>query len=788
MLRLMLTLCVLALFAFCTGAQVVLVENGEARCAIHVSAEIMAENIALASTVPAIERQAETHRQRLRESVRDLAVYLERMSGAPIAIIEGPPEAGSAHLPLLIGELAEARFGATGQRSFFKQGWRLVVSPRGLGFMGESDESASYAIYELLDRLDCRWFIPGEMGEVVPEMGTVSVAEVDVSALPSTPNRRIWYASADYMRRNRLGGFVVSAGHALDTYIAKDKLAANPELNAEQSGKRNIDSGFLCWGNPATAEAVAESIIARLDKQYVPSVSLSPKDGVAFCECEVYCKPLDAGDYDPTMDTISITDRYIVFCNRIVERVVAKYPDVQFGFLAYVQYTRPPVREIPHPNLVPEIAPITYCRAHAMTADNCPSRAILKPIVEGWRKVTKRFAYYNYMFHLAEVAVPYPMIRQMSDELPVIYGGPAEVFWQPETMTNFESVLPGMWLTIRTAWNNSLKAEEVLDDFFTRFHGAAGEPMRRYWQVIDDAWNDVPEHAGCSWGYAARFTPEVMQAARAAMDEAIAAAATPMEYRRVRLFDDSLRQFELFMKMRWDLAGGTVGMLHVQALSWMGTQIGLGDRYAENYAFGKVGWSSVGNIGAGYFAAFNQATYEDIGERIGRGGKFVLVNRTPVREWRYQMIQLPQKEAATGVATGEANGWHAADFADAEWPTTDVAVDTWSTLGQLGKYGTMWYRATVKVPAIPDGKRVYLWMAATDGSVKLFVNGQHVSYVQADGTAVDAVTGYAKPFSFDVTELLKAGDNQLSIAGSRLFINELGTGGLLGPIYLYRDR
>ncbi len=189
-----------------------------------------------------------------------------------------------------------------------------------------------------------------------------------------------------------MGGFNIAAGHALDKYISGEKLEANHELNAERNGERKIKSGYLCWGNPETAREVASTIIANLDKKYVPTVSLSPKDGVAFCQCEKYCKPLDAGDFDPTMNTESITDRYIVFCNRIAEQVTKKYPDVRFGFLAYVQYTRPPVREKPHPNLVPEIAPITYCRAHTMESDNCPSRPLIKPVVEGWTKVASSVA------------------------------------------------------------------------------------------------------------------------------------------------------------------------------------------------------------------------------------------------------------------------------------------------------------------------------------------------------------------------------------------------------------
>ena len=43
-------------------------------------------------------------------------------------------------------------------------------SAKGVGLFGESDLASSYAVYELLDRLGCRWFIPSAMGEVIPTL------------------------------------------------------------------------------------------------------------------------------------------------------------------------------------------------------------------------------------------------------------------------------------------------------------------------------------------------------------------------------------------------------------------------------------------------------------------------------------------------------------------------------------------------------------------------------------------------------------------------------------------
>jgi hypothetical protein len=530
---------------------------------------------------------AERQRRRLRDSVTDLALYLQKMSGAKVEVLQHPAFAGDKRLPILIGEYARQKFGDVKNLSPYQQGFRVVVAKSGIGLMGQCDEAASYAIYEVLDRLGCRWFMPSEMGESIPSAKTVTLRAGDVSIVPSTATRDIWYGDAAFKRRNRLGGFSVVAHHALEYYITPEQRKAHPDWRAIVYGKPS--ELRLKWSNPEVSAAVADAIIAKLDKKYEPCVSLSPEDGSGFDESED--TKWDAGDWDPSMNTVSITDRYIRFCNLIAEHVTQKYPDVRFGFLAYVNYTRPPIREKLHPNLIPQIAPISYCRAHAMTDTHlCPSRPQLRPIVEGWARATRQIAYYNYMFHLAEVSVPYPMIHQMKQELPILYSN-CVIFWTPETTTNFEEVLPGMWLTLRKAWNCRLNSDAVLDEFFTRFYGAASTPMRRYWETFDDAWSQTPEHAGMDAGYVRRFTPAFMRKVRDAMNAAIKVAQTPMEKRRVQMQNAALNQFELLMRMDWDLNDGRLAGLDVLSERWQSTQIRLGNEYQAQFAFSKVGWA-----------------------------------------------------------------------------------------------------------------------------------------------------------------------------------------------------
>jgi hypothetical protein len=107
----------------------------------------------------------------------------------------------------------------------------------------------------------------------------------------------------------------------------------------------------------------------------------------------------------------------------------------------------------------------------------------------------------------------------------------------------------------------------------------------------------------------------------------------------------------------------------------------------------------------------------------------------------------------------------------------------------------MAYRAGQKLPALSAGKKAFLWIGSTDGSAKLFVNGKPVKYIvpektkqHAAGDALDAYDGYCKPALFDITDAVKAGDNQFTILAERHKLNELGTGGLIGPVVIYREK
>lgn len=154
----------------------------------------------------------------------------------------------------------------------------------------------------------------------------------------------------------------------------------------------------------------------------------------------------------------------------------------------------------------------------------------------------------------------------------------------------------------------------------------------------------------------------------------------------------------------------------------------------------------------------------------------------PMVEWAWKHNPGPEQDAIP---------WTAPDYDDSAWPAKHVVRDTWSSIGHhlsmtdeaAGRSGRMAYRTTQRLGALPDGKRAFLWIGSTDGRAKVFVNGTLVPFSEER----EAFDGYCRAGTFDVTAALKEGDNQFTILAERHRLNELGTGGLIGPVLIYRE-
>ncbi len=759
------------------ASDVVLAADGKARVVIYAPARLFVDEAPLVNAKgrlvkrrpPAdpILRRKKAEETRLLESARDLQHYLSRLSGAEVELT--PTTTATAiepsPLPILLGELAEQRFGPVGSSAPGGQGFRVVVRPEGLGLYGEGDLGTSYAVYELLDRLGCRWFMPGDLGEVVPAAGRVALPRGDDSLAPSTIYRGVWYADTDFKRRNRLGGIELAAGHMLERWISDAQRQEHPEWRAVIKGQPHPKR--LRWSNPELAKAMAASIASKVEGKGLRSVSLSPADGVDFDDSD---DPLlDAGDWDPTTNSVSLTDRLLVLTNRVASELKPRHPELMLGVLAYVSYSRPPVRESVHPNVVPMLAPITYCREKPWNRDDCPGAATLRGNIEAWARHADRLGFRGYTFNLAEPAAPNPMIGKLSWDLPFLMANKVR-FYQPETMPTFEATLPALWLGIRLSFDAHRRPEAELADLYAHFYGHASVATRRYLELIDRAWLDTPEHAGGSLGYAQRFPPGRLARARAALNEAIAACRTGVERARVAMLDHSLSQLELYMKMQRDLGEGRLDQLLPDLRQWLKTAKDLSERYAANSAFGKAGWAKEYGIYGYYAKRFLEPIYSEAAAIAAHARPLLMRPVCDLRFWLEPEAALPASSAAPAAVSARR---------------MDVCRQTWSSVGLHDYFGSMWYEVDVQLGDFEPDKPLRLWLSKADGAIQVWVNGVSLHVTDAPDSIVAET--HLRPLTFNVSGAARAREtNRVTILARRTRLAELGAGGLLGPIYLYQ--
>ncbi len=117
------------------------------------------------------------------------------------------------------------------------------------------------------------------------------------------------------------------------------------------------------------------------------------------------------------------------------------------------------------------------------------------------------------------------------------------------------------------------------------------------------------------------------------------------------------------------------------------------------------------------------------------------------------------------------------------WFESPAARENWSPIN-VGKFweeqgwdydGFGWYRTHFEMPDPPGGK-LHLAFGACDESATVWLNGQKV------GAHDLGEYGWDRPFSIDVSGVLRKGSNTLCVR----VLNRAGPGGIWKPVMLLR--
>jgi len=630
---------------------------------------------------------------------------------------------------------------------------------------GNSDEGTLFAAYEFLEQLGCRWYMPGDLGTVVPRRERVALPFQRRVRAPSFPSRHLQAVSGDlpWYRRQRLGGPYFPSCHGIPLEPPAD-FASEPELFALVDGERRQSQ--LCVSHPEVLERATAAVLRYFDEHpEAPWIGMGPNDGGGYCECD-RCRALDAGEWDAHAAAISMTDRYVWLFNGILERIEDRYPDRRIGFYAYVAHKLPPRRRRPDPRVVPALAPITLCRIHGLDNPVCPDRSFYRQLMAEWGALLPEVYERGYYFNLADPGFPFSKVHAVRGETP--YAHRAGIAgWRVECMPSWSADTPTLYVAARLMWDVDTDVDALLADFYDGFFGPAAAPMGEYLDSIDRAYRDCDCHAGSSHCLP-RVFPDLWRAAAARrLDEAESLAATPgsapsVYARRLGIFRMAHERLEAFLDMlrdrdHLDFAAAHEHLADLRARTDTMLDYDLGVE-AARLLYPRSAHS--------YLDRFWTACVEQGYERTcGRGR---LVAGLP-EAWDFLVDP-------TGV--GEASGWHRDGAIGGGWQPLHTTAATWSEQGLHYYKGAAWYRTRVDLPQAAAGDSLYLFFGGVDEKATVWLNGE---------LAGESAVGSFRPFDLDVTGLARPGaSNTVAVRVLNEKLNEVGTGGITAPVFFWR--
>ena len=410
------------------------------------------------------------------------------------------------------------------------------------------DEGGSLnAVYEFLRGLGMRWYMPGELGEVVPEMKTIKLPAVDRLVRPSYPLRYFVgpaYANAPreavlWGRRLRLnyGYELLGAGqktHGLSNVHARREMQEkHPEYYALIGGKRDVKTrgtGHVCFSSEGLQREAANYARAVFDIYNEPTLQLSPQDGLRMCQCEK-CKDLMP------------SDAVWGFLDRVAREVYKTHPDRLLIGAAYTSYREPPEN-------------ITRLSTNIAVRINNVGRPTLdvpgrwewyQGLITGWQaKVTsaKIIRVENNLY--STVIHPHMMARDLQAMRGISLGEMNEVSREKaaggQGQTWGKPGLNHLTLYVNAAflWDADQDLDALLDEYYRLFYGPAKKEMRAAFEYAEA--NYSREGRACmELPGRIRFV-ELLHAARTAAGETIYG-------KRVQLILDELDPLEKLRAM-----------------------------------------------------------------------------------------------------------------------------------------------------------------------------------------------------------------------------------------------
>lgn len=455
----------------------------------------------------------------------ELDITAEGLSESAFRIVSGPDYLAVVGRDVDF-EPIEPAVTTVAEREEVQEEWRKLSgfdtrAPANHGFkdfhrpsgLWPQDESGSLqGVYQFLRDLGVRWYMPGDLGEVVPEMASIPLPEVDLTVAPDMPVRDLrlgnpraftmdeflWYWRLG-LNRNNLGGT-----HGMRILMDNDEWRENhPEFYALFGNDRLTHSTHACFSNEELLEKTIEWVRFVIDHYDKPVVNIMPEDGYRHCGCEL------CADRKPS-------DVVWEFVNEVAKAIYESHPDCLISGGAYTAYQEAPDSiDKFSPNVV---ARISWFRPGL---DDPDQWATFQESVERWteRIGPQRLARNANVSGIDNPRFPLFFPRSIAHEYQSLrddlLGENSSVPRRPGARWgNVGLSHLNIYTLSRYLWAADQDVDELLDEYFALFYGPAADQMQEAFDFMEASYSRVGRASrGNDLNDTIRFT-ELLEAAR----------------------------------------------------------------------------------------------------------------------------------------------------------------------------------------------------------------------------------------------------------------------------------
>lgn len=375
------------------------------------------------------------------------------------------------------------------------------------------DAGTLNAVYEFLRSLGVRWFAPGDLGEVVPSMGSILLPEVNRTVKPDFGMRRfmfyndhtgigdnaIWNFRLGLNNGHKIGGIAQICHGAKFVVMREEMKKKHPEMYLLKDGKRLTTyykaSGVPDITSPLFFEKQVNYVRAMFDHFHEPMVSIDLVDGYGGQTSD---DPEWMAQLTPDRGWAgSMSDHVWGYLNRVALELHQSHPDRLVSGLAYSAYKLPPEKI---DQLSPNLVMIETRQRQGFWDENL--RREHKEIREAWQKKLSpgKYLIWDYSVNARpdQVGRPVYYTRQIARDLRELNGQTLgemiEIYdhaardkgkydYDPFAIEHLN-----LYVTSRLWWDVNQDLDTLLDDYYTSYYGPAASAMKAFVEYSEANW------------------------------------------------------------------------------------------------------------------------------------------------------------------------------------------------------------------------------------------------------------------------------------------------------------